>query len=192
MKRFILWLLTPIQKILQNTGNKEPLMQESQVLAIKSVVRPGDILLSYETGRPTSKLIKGYYDHAAIVTSELTVMEAVGSGVREVPLHQWLQTKDSVCVIRPIYHQDETPFFNDIINKTAAANSYFYKGRKYDYQFSGLNEDVYCSELVYLCYIKEDKNFLNEITSDEILPHDYYDLTKRESIFHLISEYRNA
>ena len=42
---------------------------------------PGDILLSYESGRLTSPFIKGQFKHAAIVSDDLYVIEAVGDGI---------------------------------------------------------------------------------------------------------------
>lgn len=182
MKRLIklfFWLTTPIQKILQKLSRQETKITESQVKSIVSLIKEGDIVLSFEYGRLTSILIKGFYNHAAIVTSKVTIMEAVGDqyingknigGVREIELEEWLYKKDYVAVIRPIYD-------TDIPNKIAAATSFYFKGKDYDYQFRIDNDSVYCSELVYLCYSTADKDFLNHI-NDEILPQKYYDLCK--------------
>jgi hypothetical protein len=78
IKFAFLWLITPIQKWLQRIGRQESLINSDQVGLIKSMIQPGDILLSYEKGRPTSLLIKGFYDHAAILSHQMTVIEAVG------------------------------------------------------------------------------------------------------------------
>ena len=179
MKRWFLRLITPIQKFLQRIGRQESKMSYQQVSDVKLVIREGDIVLSFEYGRPTSILIKGFFDNAAIVTSKLTIMEAVGDrfvdgknigGVREMDLVEWLYKKDYVAVIRPSYPD------GDIINKQAAATSLYYRGRNYDYSFCRDNEDIYCSELEYACYIGFDPKFLNEVDG-EILPQIYYDLT---------------
>lgn len=198
IKEFILGLLTPIQKFLQRMGRQETKITEDQVHEILALIKSGDIVLSFEYGRPTSILIKGFYDHAAIVTSKLTIMEAVGDsfddkninhgGVREVGLEEWLYKKDYVAVVRPKYE-------NDIPNREAAAISFFYKGRPYDYKFKVGGDAVYCSELVYLCYVTADKDFLGHIEY-EILPQIYYDLCKDSKTdkmkFELIKETRNV
>lgn len=192
MKKIILWLLTPVQKFLQRTGNQESLINKNQVDNLLSLIKEGDILLSYENGRPTSFLIKGYYDHAAIVSSKMSVVEAVGDkfvdgknigGVREVDLEEWLYKKDSVAVVRPLYPSIYT-------NKLAASNSLSHIGKSYDYTFSLSEEKLYCSELVYICYRVEDADFLKHIEG-EILPHDYYELTQMSLEFDLIAEVKN-
>lgn len=73
-----MWVTTPIQKFLQRRGNQEPLMSSDQVEMCYKLIQDGDIVLSYEQGRPTSVLIKGFWDHATIVTIRKTIMEAVG------------------------------------------------------------------------------------------------------------------
>lgn len=78
IRNLFLWIFTPIQKILQRSGKQEPLISFDQAEKCIDLIKPGDILLSYESGRPTSALIRGFYDHAAIITSKYTVMEAVG------------------------------------------------------------------------------------------------------------------
>lgn len=189
MKRIILWLLTPIQKILQRIGRQEAKISAEQVNVIVALAKPGDIFLSFEYGRPTSFLIKGFYDHAAILSSKLTIVEAVGDyhgGVKEVDLKEWLYKKDSVAVVRPL-------FTSNYVNEMAAANSLSFVGKKYDYQFKLDNEVLYCSEVPYVCYRMENKNFMSCITEDdEILPNDYYELGLNSMDFELVAEVKNA
>lgn len=197
IKTWLLNLLIPVQKLLQQTGEQEALITHEQVELIKKIIKPGDILLSFEFGRPTSKLIKGFWDHAAIYTDQSTVMEAVGDkikagvnigGVKEVDLEEWLYKKDHVAIVRPTYT-------DDFINRLASREAMVYKGKGYDYTFSIGSETVYCSELVYLCYRQHDKNFMAWVKSDqEILPQDYFDLTlepaRNGMIFNLIFDSR--
>jgi len=180
---------------MQRLGRKETIITSEQVNNFNNLVLPGDILLSYEAQRFTSLFIKGNFDHAAIVTSRGTVMEAVGDqyvrgnntgGVREVDLTEWLYKKDHVCLIRPIYK-------TDIVNKLAAANSFFYKGLGYDYGFRLGSELVYCSELVYLCYEKEDKEFMGHVGDRQILPIEYLEMClNNKSKFKLIYNTRGV
>lgn len=182
MKKRLLWLLTPIQKFLQRIGRQESKITKEQVEGIKCLAKPGDILLSFEYGRPTSIFIKGFFDHATILTNQGTIMEAVGDkflnnvnigGVREVDFEEWLYKKDYVAVIRPFYSN------GDFINRLAAKESLAYKGRGYDYTFEIGSEKLYCSELPYICYKSHDPLFMSWIDNNqEILPQMYYDLTE--------------
>lgn len=188
IKRIKAWLLElsiPLQKWVQRRGRRETVITKEIVDKIMSLVRPGDILLSYEAQRWTSWFIKGFYDHAVIISSKGTVIEAVGDkfvdgvnigGVREVDLEEWLYKKDFVAGIRV----DKACAF------AAAMNSLKYIGRGYDYSFNHDNEQVYCSELPYLCYRTEWPEFLAEFEGDEILPQLYLDLCKDVSYLELI------
>jgi uncharacterized protein YycO len=185
VKRTFLILLTPIQKIMQKIGRKEPLMTYDQTLEIISLAKEGDILLSYESQRLTSSFIKGYYKHAAIISSKMTVVEAVGTGVREVELIEWILDKDSVALIRPLYD-------SNIINKQAAATSLYYLGFGYDFSFSLVDQRVYCSELIYLCYYKNDAKFLEHLDHNDILPNEYYEACFLDnSNLKLIKQFKN-
>lgn len=181
IKSFILSILKPFQVILQRLGRQDSKVTAQQVKDIQDLAQPGDIVLSFEYGRLTSILIKGFFDHAAIVSSKMNIVEAVGDnfvdnknigGVREVDFEEWLYKKDYVAVVRPVYA------VGNIVNKEAAAACLYYLGKNYDYQFKIDNETIYCSELVYLSYISFDKDFMSHIKY-EILPQEYYDMTKQ-------------
>jgi hypothetical protein len=199
IKVFILWFFTPLQKIMQRLGRDETVIDAKIVARLMSEIKPGDILLSHERQRLTSIFIRGFYDHAAIVSHRGTVIEAVGDkfirqddgtmknigGVREVDLEEWLYKKDFVAVIRAKIH----PF----IVARASENSISYLGCNYDYVFSHNNFKIYCSELVYLCYVKEWSHFLKELPDDtEILPQAYLELCDEVSYLELVAETRDA
>lgn len=177
IKHFFLWLITPIQKLLQRTGRQEAKITPEAVAIITEMAEEGDILVCYESGRPTSGLIKGIYDHAAILGEFDKVIEAVGDkfvdkinvgGVRDVHLIKWLYQVDGVALIRP-----NLPKY---IRQAAAKNAAKYIGIGYDYQFKFGSEKIYCSELEYLCYRTEYRNFMADIGEDEeILPQEYRD-----------------
>ena len=177
IKQSLLWLLVPIQKWFQRRGRRETIITKAQVDHIMAFARPGDILLSYEAQRWTSIFIKGFYDHATILSSKGTIVEAVGDkfvdgkntgGVREVDLEEWLYKKDHVALIR----------VNHASAFAAGMNALKYIGRGYDYYFKHGEEKVYCSELPYLCYHTEWPDFLAEFEGDEILPQLYLDYSK--------------
>jgi uncharacterized protein YycO len=158
---------------MQKFGRSEPLMNRKSVDLTMSLIRDGDIILTYEKQRFTSFFIKGKYKHASIVSAKMSVVEAVGEGVRESDLEEFLFLMDKVCIIRP-------EFYNHTINYFASCNALNFIGRKYDYTFSADNNEIYCSELVFLCYNKEVPSFLKEYEKKEILPQLYRDLCDNE------------
>lgn len=167
--------MTPIQKVMQKLGKSECLITREQVDLILGEAKPGDILLSHETQRLTSFFIKGFWDHAAIVSSNGTVVEAVGTGVREVDLEEWLFKKDYVKVVR-------LPIPSKYVGLRAGRNSLKYIGFKYNFTFSWLNpfnvpdklRGVYCSQLVYECYESVHLSFKNWMPKkSQILPIDF-------------------
>lgn len=197
----------------QGLGSKESLITEEAVEAIMSLAQPGDILLSYEFGRPTGKLIKGDFDHAAMVNKKLKVVDAVGDhwvylqniivrilnfftgkknekknlgGVRVNGMERWLYQMDGVALIRPVIP-------DPIINLKAAANADTFIGVGYDYKFKKGSETIYCSELPYLCYVTVFPKFLYYHEDDEILPQYYRDMCDEKSHhFELVYEFKGV
>jgi uncharacterized protein YycO len=118
------------------------------------------------------------------------IVEAVGDkfvdkvnvgGVREADLIKWLYHVKFVAVARP-----NLPKY---IRFTAVKNATQYLGTGYDYIFQIGTEKIYCSELPYLCYRTEDRNFMADIGPDEeILPQLYRDRCDQDFI--LIFEFK--
>lgn len=187
LKRFFLWLIIPIQKLLQRIGRQEAKITAEAVETIRNLVEDGDTLLCYESGRPTSALIKGKYNHAVIYYNG-KIYEAVGDkwvyengvrknigGVREVDLIKWLYQVDGVALIRPDLPKH--------IRQAAGKNAPKYVGIGYDYVFQYGGEKVYCSELEYLCYRTEVPNFMSYVgPNEEILPQLYRDRCGKDFI----------
>lgn len=154
-----------------------------------NLLKSGHIVLTFENGRPTSRLIPGPWDHAAMCSSKITIVEAVGDllkdgknvgGVREVDALEFFIKKDNVCIIEVVYLNDDL----DYIPKNAAADSLSFIGRAYDYFFKFDNEDIYCSELPYACYRISDPDFLNHIPGyKQILPSDFYIMAKTGKVY---------
>ena len=175
IKFYVLYLFTPVQKVMQHLGKAETRITKAQVDLLLVKIQPGDILLSHERQRLTSLFIKGFWDHAAIVTPSLYVVESVGGGVRSVPLEEWLYKKDYVKVVRVTQ-------LSESIRTAAARESVGFIGYSYNYTFSSLNlfhwdrkrKGVYCSELVYKSYIMATKVFFKLLPKKaEILPIDF-------------------
>lgn len=159
-------------------------MTAEKVNAILKLAKPGRILLSHEDNRPSNLLIKGYWDHAAIICRDGFVMEAVGDqfdddgknigGVREVDLEQWLYQKDDVCLIDERNSSDTT-------KSLAGANSFSFKGLGYNYAFNLLDvRKMFCSGLVWHCWHIENPLFMSSILkrSSTIIPQDFFNVAK--------------
>jgi uncharacterized protein YycO len=169
----ILQFLKPIQIWFQRRGYIENEFTTEIIDSLLMRIKPGDILLSYESGRYTSMFIKGEWDHAAIVNENLYVVEAVGDkfvnsknigGVRKVKLEEWLWKKNHICVLRYLAES--------AIESAKKSNDFV--GRNYDYSFTKDDKTIYCSELVYHCYLPFNKFFMDHIDADDdILPIDY-------------------
>ena len=183
----LLFILKPVQILMQKFGRKEPKMNREAVDMAVSLIQPGDILLSYESQRFTSFFIKGKYKHAAILAPNNRVIEAVGDdfkkvngkkinfgGVRSIDLEEWLFDKDKVAIVRP-----------DLLPKEcrvlAGANAISYIGRGYDYSFRIDKSKIYCSELIYLCYRTETDAF-HDLRFKKILPEVYRDMAENEEL----------
>lgn len=166
-------------------------MQTNAATEVLKSAKPGDILLSYEAGRVTSHFIKGQYKHAAIISDQMTVIDAVGDnfvdsvnigGVRESDLLRWLYQMDRVALVRP-----NVP---EYIRMSAGREAPKFIGIGYDYVFSFGSEKIYCSELPYLCYRTYATGFMAD-TGDEILPQEYRDRCNTNE-FILIYEFKGA
>jgi uncharacterized protein YycO len=184
LKYLILSLLTPIQKWIQRIGYIENSFTVEDVDYMAALCQPGDILGSYETGRITSWFIKGEYDHIAMVTDDMMVIEAVGDkfvdgknigGVRKVRLKEWIWKKNHVFIMR---HKTYG------IGTKASKSYYTLLGMSYDYTFDRGNEKMYCSEIPYVCYHTHDQYFLSNVpATKEILPIDYLACTSLDLVW---------
>jgi uncharacterized protein YycO len=109
----------------------------------------GTVLLSRTDGEFGNLFIPGFWGHAAIYDGDRTVVEAVGAGVVETDLVEFLMKKDYVRALVPTFASREQM---DAAYRRARTQ----KGKPYDYRFQ--TSDVsswYCSELIQWAYVKE-------------------------------------
>lgn len=186
LKIYLLTLLTPVQRVMQKLGKPEPRMRKAHVDAIMAHSRVGDILLSHEDYRLTNGFIRGYWDHAAIIGPNSTVIEAVGTGVRQVDLEQWLYQKDDVCLIRVNC--------DALIAFKAGTTALIYINRAYDYLFSFGADKIYCSELVWICYKDLISGFMRPVVAknSQILPEHYFDFAVANNGLQLLYNTKGA
>lgn len=145
MLRIILWILTPVQKIMQKIAPPEPLMNAFHVDNIIMKSKPGDVLSSRESLHFTANFIKGFWKHSAIIahdpkTSEVYVVEAIGKGVQKVPIYEWLYKKDFVKLQRRKNYDDQKRY-------SCGVWALEQVGKQYDFEFNKDDKTFYCSEL---------------------------------------------
>jgi uncharacterized protein YycO len=136
--------------------------------AIKAAIQPGDILLSRIRWHLTNVFIPKFWKHAAIVSMRKTVIEAVGEGVVETNLFDFVATKDYICVLRLRAI--------DSVHLQAAMNAQNEVGSLYDYEFETEDDEYYCSELVYWAYQRAG-TLLCEPKS-KVFPSDFFHATE--------------
>lgn len=182
VRRYLLKLSEPIQRLLQLIGKPGSLVPDSFYPEVMLEIKDGDVLLSHETWHLTNLFIPGYYKHAAVYF-EGYVIEAVGVGVRRVHLAKWLYDKDSVCVVRA-----------NVVGKRVGRFALSQVGKPYDYQFEKSVESFYCSELVWMSLNAGSRR---EIISkrrtmgvETVLAQDFRDAVSTGS-FELIKEFKH-
>jgi uncharacterized protein YycO len=130
-----------------------PKISPKQVEEIKSLIKPGDIILETDHRYPGLQMLEkaaagSDFSHAAYYVGDNKLIEAnccepSGVGVTEKTLDEFLAYNQSIEVIRPDYKSEE-----DI----KAGINYAYKqlGKPYDSYLNSKNDDEqYCSELVW-------------------------------------------
>lgn len=183
----------------QQLGYQETDFTVDEINHLLTVIEPGDILGSYESGRLTSWFIKGEFDHVAIVNENLYVVEAVGDKyvpkkfteaetIIEIFSRVFLgrvneKKMKNIGGVRKVPLEKWLWTKNHIFiarhkdrdaAKLAAVESNQYVGRGYDYSFSEGSEKLFCSEIPYICFKKFDAWLLNRVPdSFNILPIDY-------------------
>jgi hypothetical protein len=152
-RRVILEASYPLIILAAKLGKPEPQVSGEFYEYIRSVIKPGDVIVSRENFRSTNLLIPGFWCHVSIcvlVDGNPWIVEAVGKGVRKQTLAQFVLSKDHVMVIRKPDISDETKLL-------AAEKALEQIGKPYDYQVS-IDDDrkappkaLYCAELAWWC-----------------------------------------
>lgn len=147
----ILHAATPVTKVLGKATFwwLTRYVDEKDVALLRSRLQPGDALLSAIRWELSNVLIDGFWGHEAIYAGGGKVIEAVGTGVREVTLEQFCKGKDYVSAWRP-------NFASEAQKRAAVAWCRTKIGLPYDWVFEyGLtgNRAFYCAELYGAAYI---------------------------------------
>lgn len=138
------------------------LVSEGDFSKIKSLAKPGMVIVTRTIGEFSNLFIPGFWTHAAIVygadgseDNQIRVVEATRAGVVVTGIARFLFSKDYVMLLEPI--------FADAQQKVVAANWAFDQvGKPYDWDFlppevtaSGITtpKSFYCSKLVWAAYL---------------------------------------
>ena len=139
----------PVLKIAEKLGNPEPHVTAEFYYLCRTMLQPGDILISREDLKLTNVFIPGFWSHVAIYVGKAkfdeTVVEAIGKGVVQTPFVQWVLQKDHVAVLR----------FKDAAFEEALTAAHFailQEGKPYDYQIQPGTKAWYCAELAWGAY----------------------------------------
>ena len=156
---------------------------------LKERMISGHILVSFTRGELTNVLIPGGWSHIAMYVGKDRVIEAVGKGVVETSLVDFVMTKDYVACVSPTFC---TPW--KMIEAAELAETQI--GKPYDYGFDwqiGNQEAFYCAEFPYWCYSKvvpkAEMGFrLKEVMGGLTIVPDDYMLAKKYFIVDYLSK----
>lgn len=174
--RFVfLWLFNPLVKLMAKLHYpvKERYL-EKHTDEIKSLCKPGHIIISKKRLGVSNLLIAGKYKHALIVGRGGNIIEAVSPRVRKTPIEEFCKNTDYACILDPNLLTDEEKMkLVDFVEQQV--------GISYDYFFQ-TNDHWYCSELITtgIELIKGTEIWTNRdiFGVKTTVPTDFYDSSK--------------
>lgn len=168
------WLTRATYRITQWIGRQrvpysKKLLTSTDFYDIVKLARPGDILCATRYGEISNLFIPGDYKHAAVyVGGEIpTVIEAVGKGVVETKLVDFVMSRDLCVLLRPRWTD----------GAQAVVEAWKLVGKPYDYQFRAGNDAFYCAELIKVIYGTDKSPIVEKARWKTlvILPQDFVD-----------------
>lgn len=109
------------------------------------VLMPGMVLTATTYGEASNLLIPGEMKHGAIYVGDGMVVEALGHGVVETDLIDFMLSKDHIKLYTPQFCEPEQGVL-------AAQWARSQIGTPYDYEFQSNNKALYCFELTFAAY----------------------------------------
>lgn len=152
-------------------GESHYQVKGEDVRLILDTLEPGDVLLRKYDHYLGSRLISGYWSHAAIYVGDNQIIHMLGEGVSKEDILTFTRC-DDICILRP----------KDKIIKAKAietALEVFNNKVEYDYDFDSVSsERFYCTEFVdYLFgyYIRDSVVCGRAILPDHFLKHAVFE-----------------
>lgn len=154
--RYPLWLIT---------GPTHNDVEAKQIRRVLAVARHGDIVFRRQGKAVGTKIIPGYFSHVGVMKNKDTVIHAVGAGVKEEDILDFLRT-DACAVLR-------VP--NEALRRKAVKRVQECVGKPYDYIFdSDDKRALYCVELGMYGYPDVIPGRTQE--RDAVSPDEFYDI----------------
>ncbi len=119
---------------------------------IKSILKPGMVILTHKNYELTNLFIRGHWKHAAIVISKTHLVEANRNGVEKLSIEESLTSVDDFILLEPAFcGLKSMKLASDFAKRVI--------GLPYNFQFITTKNSFYCSELIYKAYQMSDENF---------------------------------
>jgi hypothetical protein len=112
---------------------------------VSDQLEPGMVILTHRKYELTNLFIPGYWTHAAMVTEDRHIIQAVSKGVIIEQASEFFSRLDDFLLLRPAFCGPDAM-------QCAARHSRRYIGLRYNYRFLPSGTSCYCSELVYRAY----------------------------------------
>jgi len=194
LRRCLLKVAEPTTKLLGKTviPHRFALRDEEAAAACK-LAEPGDIFTTRIDYAASNLVIPGFWKHAAMVVKGDRVVEAVGSGVRVVWLHDFIVAHDHALLLKSRFASPQEGVL-------AANFAVTLVGKPYDFlvEFSNdrkTNAAFYCSEIPWWCYdqVLKAEGKISPFTPRETLgmqtvtPQDYANATDKWQVKYMFS-----
>jgi len=172
-----IWILTIFYPILSRIGKVHMPFSRKKITSshyreMTKLLRPGMGILTTTNGELANLLIPGKWSHIGGYYGNRRVIEAIGKGVSETDLIDFVLTKDEILIIKP-------KFATKSQMKIAAEWMFWQMGKPYDINFADNNEAFYCSELYVESYVSQGFEIPWEVTKTfgvkNAVPQDFAD-----------------
>ena len=129
-------------------------------------IKKGDILLRSFHGYLNTVLTPGFWSHAALYIGNDTVIHAVGAGVIKEDILDFCRC-DDIAILRI-----KNVSIENVKTAIVTAQDIVEKNIQYDFEFESGDDELYCTELVDMCYDNIFKNYYKSIFGNIVLTPD--------------------
>jgi uncharacterized protein YycO len=126
-------------------GDSHYKMKGENVRRVLDVLREGDVLLRRYDHYLGGMLTPGFWTHAGLYVGQNNVIHMLADGITKDDILTFCRT-DHVAVLRAV-GDDYDKYY-----AVKKAKMLYDADIEYDYDFTSENQDLYCTELVWMCY----------------------------------------
>ena len=153
-------------------GDNHYKIKGTHMRKILNTLKPGDILLRKYDHYLGSRIIPGYWSHAAIFVGRNKVVQMLGIGISTEDILTFMRC-DDIAILR---HNS----IDAIVKAVQMAEDLADEDIKYDYDFKSANDKFYCTELVAHLY---DVTNIPGMTHEYILPDDMLNIPQIQCVW---------